>query len=527
MHTPTVMQALCAGFVIAASAWLAGCASLPARPPSPAAHALTDVQDTRLARIAAAAARDQAATHSGFRLLPAGGSALAGRIALAQRAEKSLDVQYYLIGNDDVGQRLLRELRDAAQRGVRVRLLVDDLYTAGQDELLAGLAAHANAEVRIFNPLPVRADSLATRVLFSLHQFSRINRRMHNKLFVADNTFAVSGGRNIAAEYFMRSATANFVDLDVLASGPVVRELSDVFDSYWNSVHVYAIENLAAQGLQGESARLRFDELVRDVAPQVDEPARDPLGATPVAQQLASGQLEQVFARAQVFADTPDKVAGINPGRATATVVDRTLAMFALAHEVQIVSPYFIPGERGMTMMKAVGATDEDGRITLITNSLGATDEPLVHAGYARYRLDMLKAGVRIYELSPLLSRRSGRLGNFGSSFGRLHAKAAVIDRRWLLVGSMNLDARSSLLNTESSLAIDSPELARAARMLGEEALASGAYRLRLSADGERIEWIETDAQGQQTVHRDEPDDDWLLRLRMWLYSRFITEDLL
>jgi putative cardiolipin synthase len=527
MHRSTNwMKALCASFVILALALLSGCASLPTRVPSPAVHALTDVKDTRLARIATAAARNETPDLSGFRLLPVGEYAFGARIVLARRAEKSLDVQYYLIQNDEVGRAFLRELRDAASRGVRVRLLVDDLYAAGADELLAGLAAYPNAEVRIFNPLPVRGDSLAMRVLFSLHQFGRVNRRMHNKLFVADNTFAVSGGRNIASEYFMRSETANFIDLDVLSSGPVVRALSDVFDSYWNSQHVYPIGTLITQGPPHEAARQRFDELVRDAAPDVAEPPRDILGHTPVAQQLDSGELDQVFARAQVFADTPDKVAGNSSGSTAPTVTDKTLAMFAVARkEVQIVSPYFIAGERGMKLMRAVGATDAEGQITLVTNSLGATDEPLVYAGYERYRLDMLKAGVRIYELSPSLSRRSGRLGNFRSSSGRLHAKAAVIDRRWVLIGSMNLDPRSALLNTESSLAIDSPELAIAARSLGEDTLNSGAYRLRLSADGERIEWLEKDPDGKVIVHLEEPDDSWLLRLRIWLFSKFIAED--
>jgi cardiolipin synthase C len=522
------LRSLCASALISACTWLAGCASLPPRTAPPATHALTDVDDTPLARIAAAAVPDDRRSLSGFRLLPEGEFAFNARVALARRAQKSLDAQYYLIQNDDIGRQFLRELRDAAQRGVRVRLLVDDLHATGVDELLAGLAAHPHIEVRVFNPLPVRAESLGARVLLSLHQFSRINRRMHNKLFIADNTFAVSGGRNIANEYFMRSASANFVDLDVMSTGPIVRELSRVFDSYWNSDHVYPINDVLAQAAPHEAARKRFDELVRDAAPRIVERPRDVLGNTPLAQQLDSGKLEQSFASAQVFADTPAKVAGLNTGSNAGTVNEKTLGLFASARkEVKIVSPYFIPGQRGMTMMKAVGATDENGRITLVTNSLAATDEPLVHAGYARYRLEMLKAGVRIYELSPSLSRDSGQLGNFGSSFGRLHAKAAVIDERWTLIGSMNLDARSSLLNTEISLAIDSPEIAETTNKLARETLASGAYRLRLTADGERIEWVHKNARGEEIVQREEPDDTWPLRLRLWLLSLFIGEDLL
>jgi putative cardiolipin synthase len=381
--------------------------------------------------------------------------------------------------------------------------------------------------VRIFNPLPARAGTFGQRLLFSLHQFGRINHRMHNKLFIADNSFAVSGGRNIANEYFMRSAAANFVDIDVLSSGPVVRDLSRVFDSYWNSERVYPIAQLATRGPDDAARRRHFDERVRGIG-QIEERPRDVLGSTSVAEQLDSGRLDQAYASARVFADTPDKVAGLEGDAGTPTVTDQTLGLFATAREsVSIASPYFIPGQRGLAMMRAVGATDENGRITLLTNSLGSTDEPLAHAGYARYRLDMLKAGVRIYEMSPSLARSSGRLGNFGRSIGRLHAKVAVIDRRTVFIGSMNLDARSANLNTESGLAIESPQLAKIMSMLSYEALATGAYRLRLAPDGEHIEWLETRPDGRQTVHTQEPDDDWLRRMKRRILSLFVSDALL
>ena len=505
---------------------LTGCAALPPRSTTPPVAARTDVDDTKLARVVAAAVPADKQGLSGFRLLPEGETAFMARVALARRAEKSLDVQYYLINQDEIGLQFLRELRDAALRGVRVRLIVDDLYAAGEDELFAGLAAYPNVQVRIFNPLPARSGSFRSRLLWSLHEFGRINHRMHNKLFIADNSFAVSGGRNIANEYFMRSAAANFIDLDVLSSGPIVRELSRVFDMYWNSEQVFPIGDLVKNGTSLDEARRRFDEHVRDADPHVAERPHDVLGATPLAQQLDSGALTQSYARARVFADTPDKVAGLNDG--TRTVTEQTLALFASARdEVSIASPYFIPGPRGIAMMRAVGATDENGRITLITNSLGSTDEPLVHAGYARYRLDMLKAGVRIYELSPSLSQRSGKLGNFGRSIGRLHAKAASIDKRLVFIGSMNLDARSSKINTEVGLAIESPELAAMIATLSREGLATGAYRLRLSADGEHVEWLENGPDGKTIVHTDEPDGHWWLRLKQRLLSPFISDELL
>jgi putative cardiolipin synthase len=520
------LKTLLARIVLCGAALLAGCASLPPRTPTPPEHALSDVAATRLARVAAAASAGHGPGMSGFRLLPEGETAFNARIALIRRAEKTLDVQYYLINADEVGLLFLRELRDAALRGVRVRLIVDDLYMAGEDELLSSLAAQPNAQVRIFNPLPSRGGSFRSRLIFSLHEFGRINHRMHNKLLVADNSFSVSGGRNMANEYFMRSAAANFVDLDVLSTGPVVHELSGVFDAYWNSEHVFPIGDLVTGAANGDAARRRFDELVAAAPPSVPERPRDVLGSTPVGEQLDAGALTQIFGTARVFADTPDKVAGVHHG--LRTVTEQTLHLFATARdEVSIVSPYFIPGERGLAMMRAVGATEENGRITLVTNSLGSTDEPLAHAAYARYRLAMLKAGVRIYELSPSLARVSGTLGNFGRSIGRLHAKAALIDKRTVFIGSMNLDARSARTNTESGLAITSPELGQQIGVLARVGLASGAYKLRLAADGEHIEWIETKPDGQQIVHTHEPNSPWLLKLKQWLFAPFVSDELL
>ncbi len=505
---------------------LAGCATSPQHAPQAPVYALSDVADTRLAQVAAAALPRGTQALSGFRLLPEGETAFNARIALARRAEKSLDVQYYLLQNDDLGQQFVRELRDAARRGVRVRLLVDDLYTAGEDELLTGLAAYPNVEVRLFNPLPERAGPFAWRLLWSMREFGRINHRMHNKLFIADNSFAVSGGRNIAEEYFMRSATANFIDIDVLSCGRIVRELSGVFDTYWNSEHAVPIGSLV-RPMPAEDARSGFDRLVRGAGSSVTERPRDVLGHPPVAQELDSGKLSQAIATARVFADTPDKVAGLDSGAGGPTVTEQTLGLFATARsQVRIASPYFIPGERGMAIIRAVGATQENGRLALVTNSLGSTDEPLVYAGYARYRVDLLKAGVRIYEIGATLAHESDRLGHFGASIGRLHAKVATIDRRWLFIGSMNLDPRSARENTEIGLAIDSPELAETISMLFQEGL-EGAYRLRLSADGEHVEWLETDAEGRQHVHTREPDDDALLRMKIWLLSPFVSEGLL
>ncbi|HEX7437874.1 MAG TPA: phospholipase D family protein [Caldimonas sp.] len=507
---------------------LGGCASLPAGVHRPLSEARTDVAATRLAAIAAASTPDDARELSGFRLLPVGDQAFDARIALARRADKTLDVQYYLIAHDASGLQFLRELRDAAERGVRVRVLVDDLYAAGQDALLAGLAAHANVEVRLFNPLPVRGGSFGARVVLSMHEFSRINRRMHNKLFVADNVFAVSGGRNIADEYFGRSEPANFIDMDVLSSGPVVRELSAVFDRYWNSEHAYPVQSLVGAGFDAALARRRFDEKVSEVPAAGAPAAVDSLGRSGVGAQLAGGFVEQHFASARVLADAPNKVDddASRKARADDTVANDTLDLIGLADsEVLVASPYFVPGERGLDVMRQ--ALARNVRVSVMTNSLSTTDEPLVHFGYARHRGELLKMGVSLYELMPTAGAKAVESTlEFHGSLGRLHAKLAVVDSRWLFIGSMNMDRRSARWNTESGLIIDSPELAdEVASLLRRERL-PGSYRLRMAGDEKRIEWV-AGAGRSEVVRTSEPDAKPGQQLRLWITSRFVSEEML
>ena len=490
---------------------------------------MTEVSGTRLAQITAAGAPAAQPGLSGFRLLPEAEFAFDARIALIRRAQKSLDVQYYHIHIDELGLLFLRELRDAAARGVRVRLLMDDLYTGGQDELLLGLAAHPNVEVRLFNPLPSRAESLSTRFLFSLHEFGRINHRMHNKLLVADNSCSVTGGRNIAGEYFMRSSAANFIDMDVLSCGPVVRQMSQGFDRYWNSEQVRPVANVVARTLAPDDARRHFNEAVRAAIPELPVRPHDVMERTSVAHQLEAGTLELRWAPAQFYVDDPGKIARGNDAEAfRGSVTEGALrALDSARSGVTIVSPYFIPGERGMAMMRrATGG--QPGRIFLVTNSLGATDEPLVYAGYTRYRAEMLRIGVTIREIAPGITGKSGQFGDFGSSISRLHAKLAVIDDRLLFIGSMNMDHRSAAVNTEAGLLIDSAELvADYNTLIGGTSRANVAYRLRLSPDRGHVQWVELDAHGNDIVHDDEPGGYYWLRFKNWLMSPWVGEELL
>jgi putative cardiolipin synthase len=519
------------GAALVATLALAACASLPAGVQRPVSTAPADVGATTLAAIDAASTPADAAALSGFRLLPVGDQALDARIALARRAERALDVQYYLIAHDGAGLQFLRALRDAAARGVRVRVLIDDLYAGGQDGLLAGFAAHPNVEVRMFNPLPARGGGFASRLVLSLHDFDRINRRMHNKLFIADNTWAVTGGRNVADEYFGRAEPANFIDMDVLASGPVVRELSTVFDAYWNSEHAFPVQSLVGADFDAPAARRAFDAKVAGVAAERPPAERDSLGRTSVEAQLAAGRVEQHRANARVLADLPGKVdadahAAAAAAAAAASVADATLELIAGARtEVLVASPYFVPGQRGLETIRAAVANDV--QVSVMTNSLSTTDEPLAHFGYSRYRTRLLEMGVNLYELMPTAEGKEAESAfEFHGSLGRLHAKLAVVDARLLFIGSMNMDRRSARWNTEMGLVIDSPELADEVRNLLQRERQPGSYRLRIAGDSKRIEWVANPGEAG-IVYAKEPKLTAGRRLRLKVTSTFVSEELL
>ena len=506
---------LLAGVVAASSA---GCASLPDSVERPHSVAATDVADTALAHTVRVSTPTLDDGRSGFRLLADGDHAFDARLALARHAQRSLDIQYYLIADDDIGRRFAAELRAAAARGVRVRLLVDDLYAGHAERLLESLAAAPNIEVRLFNPLPARGGSPAGRVLKSLLEFERINRRMHNKLFVADSTLAVTGGRNIADDYFKRGEPSNFIDMDMLVTGAAVHEIAQLFDRFWNSRQAYPLQALSnGRSAAAPASAEPTDDSELPVAPL------DRFGRTPVSAQLAAGRLYLQFAQAQLLADGPDKVETDSPS--TPPALERALqAMLAARSEVLLATPYLVPGPRGLALMRQ--AVDNNVRIVVMTNAFAATDEPLVHWGYARYRAEMLRLGVELYELSPTVSRLSLAHGEAGSSLGRLHAKLAVIDRQRLLVGSMNMDARSMRTNTELALLVDSPALAdEVARTLQRDRETS-TYRLRAGAARAGIEWVENQA-GHEVVHHAEPDAGWATRLKLDLISLFVAEELL
>ncbi|MBS0450406.1 MAG: phosphatidylserine/phosphatidylglycerophosphate/cardiolipin synthase family protein [Proteobacteria bacterium] len=519
-------------FLLPLVALLVACAGLPEGVERVPSLAIDDGAATALGSTALASLGPQdegTPARSGLRLLPAGDQAFEARIALVRLAQRSVDAQYYQVADDVSGRQFLRELRDAGARGVRVRLLVDDLYAGEEEALLAGLAAQAGVEVRLFNPLPARDGSVARRTLLSLREFSRVNRRMHNKLLVADNAFAISGGRNIADAYFERSEPANFIDLDVLSAGPVVASMSAVFDQYWNSERAYPVQSLAAADEQGEPARLAFDKWVQVPGAQPLVREHDELGQASVGAQLGRGKVDLTPAPVRVVADPPDKVAPTVGRREDGPVMRAKLELMQSASsEVFLASPYVVPSEGGLKALRAVA---QRVRVSLVTNSLATTDEPLVHFGYARYRTALLDMGVAVYELMPAEAAKAQANANASAraSTGRLHAKLAVVDGRWLSIGSMNMDRRSAHSNTEMVLIVDSPVLAgQAASLLRGQRIAN-AYQLRAqggSGEARRLQWVTQQEDGGEVVLAREPALNWGRRLRLSVLAAMVDEEL-
>ena len=324
---------------------------------------------------------------------------------------------------------------------------------------------------------------MAGRYAASIFDFGRLNHRMHNKMFLADGVMAVVGGRNIADEYFLRSAESNFVDMDAFVMGAVVQDMSTIFDRYWNSEVVFPIEAVGEPLGDRQAGQKAFDATMASLppSPPADPPTIDVLGYGPLSEDFDAGQVGLQWGKARAFADPPEKLLSKTPKIAFEMSVtnDVMMQVWQAKSDLVLTSPYMIPGDMGMASIR--GLEKEHVKVTVITNSLAATDEPLVHNGYARYRPAMLDAGVDLYELSPTRTQTTKRLGMFGTSLGRLHAKTAIIDKRMIFIGSMNLDPRSASTNTEFGMFIDSPALAKELLRVINISKLESAYRVRFA----------------------------------------------
>ena len=486
---------------------VSGCASLPENTGRSESHALHGTETTRLGQIAQPMLKAHPG-ESGFRPLRSGVDALLARMVLAEAAERTLDVQYYIWHDDLTGRLFAYALLRAADRGVRVRVLLDDVGARADDETLLTLDAHPNIEIRLFNPVATRSF----RNLGMLTDYSRVNRRMHNKSFIADNQRAILGGRNIGDEYFEAQSEVAFGDLDVLTVGRSVSEVSEAFDLYWNAPASYPISALL--GRSGETTNL--DALRTALASFVESQRDSPYVNRAKSQLLdlmATGSDGFYWGKADLLYDDPAKIT-----RAPEDTEGHLLPQFAkfdspVQHELLIVSPYFVPGDTGVAWL---GKLVKRGvRVTVLTNSLAATDVGAVHAGYQRYRNALLEAGVRLYELKPEaieIERAKRGKGGISGSRASLHAKTFVFDRRAVFIGSLNLDPRSIQLNTEIGLVCESVPLADDLAGMIERNLDQIAWRLELVADAsgkKHIAWVETGANGVRQLTEEPEVSNW------------------
>ena len=501
---------------------LVGCAGpLPALAP-PASRLLIAAADTPLGALVHQ--HRVPAGRSGFRPMLVSEIALQTRLTLIDSAQVGIDLQTYQVGNDATGQQMLRALRDAAARGVRVRLLIDDFHTTGMTDLLLGLAAHPHVEVRLYNPFWVGRDSTLLRLGSLLGNFSQFNRRMHNKLLIADGLAAIVGGRNLADAYFMRSEQGNYLDFDLLCVGQVAADLGNSFDPYWNSRFAVPLPLLASNGLDAARQQASFDRLTAASAGRSPGAA----GAT-LAAIAALAALPLVVADAQVYFDSPEKTGGAagSPGGGPPLPVGRLVN--AARERLIVVSPYFLPSEVGITLL--ANAHARGVQVQVLTNSLLDSDEPLVSLAYGQRRQALLRAGVRLFELSSQRLKQQDLLRQkLGASVGRLHAKLGIIDDHLLLVGSMNIDPRSAATNTELALVIDSEALVRLILGQFQPTEAGVVFEVALADDGQTLQWVGRNAlarAGQSSELRldSEPAPSWWQRLRLWLLAWLVPDD--
>jgi len=392
------------------------------------------------------------------------------RIALARAATKTLDMQYYIANEDTTGKLLLGAALYAADRGVRVRMLLDDLNFKDIDSLMAALNAHPNISIRVFNPYGSAQESMFARTTNLFTKIDQFTRRMHNKAMIVDNEVAIVGGRNLGDEYFGASQVLQFSDLDVLAAGPVAPRVSASFDDYWNSSLAYPLAALNHQKFKPHDLDAARDALRAHWHRYADPYNAKPLNATPLATQIAQNGLGLVWAKCRFAADSPGKIAdaqqsetdGADPvGKAMRSLVAQ---IQGAQKSVLVFSPYFVPHAAGVEEVRKL--TARGVRVAFLTNSLSATDAVAVQAGYSPWREPLLRAGAELYEYksSDPQHARTSAGGVAGSkSRASLHTKAYIIDDRTLVIGSLNLDPRSASLNTELAMTIESPELAREA----------------------------------------------------------------
>jgi putative cardiolipin synthase len=519
--------------LVVVAAAVTACATVPgADYPKDASTALAQPEGTSLGREFAAVTMAHQG-ESGFHLLVQGVDSFLVRAEMARAAERTLDLEYFIFQDDDSGKLLVDSLLKAAERGVRVRLLVDDNDDVSKNSQLAALVAHSNVEVRVFNPFNLRWPLDLLRYTEFLVTDTRINYRMHNKLFIADNSVAVTGGRNVGDEYFQIDPKKGFADFDVLAVGPVVPQLSKSFDAYWNSDKAIPLQALMAASVN--HAALRHDRAERTAS-------KDSVEGQNLERHIAQGNPLKgllndpkafVYSTAEVLSDPADK-REVEAGEKDGPLMRRRVvaAVNEVNSELLITSPYLVPGEGGMRLLERVRARGVEIRI--ITNSLVSTEMPIAHIGYAHYRKRLLEDGVDLCEMKPSPGEPdvgAMRIDEDAPRRFSLHGKVFVFDRKRVFIGSMNFDRRSLRVNTEMGLIIDSPELAQQVAShfdaLSRPANCFTPVLKPPDAFGHRaLEW-RTEDNGKQVVLEHEPKENPLFLLDLSMLSLLPIDDLL
>lgn len=505
--------------------FLAGCSSLPVDYPRQYSIAFENPGATSIANIFSKDLADHPGK-SGCLLLTEGEQAFTARKAMIDIAEHTVDMQYYTWKQDEIGKILIYALLQAANRGVRVRLLLDDYGSSGLHDLGAALlASHPNIEVRLYNPF-VSRDLEGLQLLFNL---DRLNHRMHNKAIVVDNAMAVIGGRNIGNEYFDIHTRANFRDLDVATVGPVVPDISASFDHFWNSHWAIPIDALREKPAQEEFdvARKKLDswyENLQDFPYPLDKQANEK------RQHLIELKPDFIWANVEVLGDEPDK-----PDTKQESEIIRVVRQLIvdLQDEILIENAYFIPRDRGVTTL---GNLHKRGvTVRVLTNSLASNDMLAAHAGYSRYRKRLLQGGIQIYELRPDAGGNyESRSLKARSAKSAVHTKSIVFDQESVIIGTMNIDPRSFDLNTEIVLYIENEDVARqAADYLDSGVQPENSYRLKLQGadqfdetdlQQQKIVWI-TEKDGQNIVYTSEPEAGLFQKLGVFFLNLLPIED--
>lgn len=435
---------------------------------------------------------------SGLHPLPDAAAAFAARVILARAATQSIDVQYYIWHRDLTGVLLLDELRKSAGRGVHVRLLLDDNGISDLDPILSELDAHPNFEIRLYNPFTTRDFKLAGYAF----DFFRLNRRMHNKSFTVDGLVTIGGGRNVGDEYFGTGLQPSYVDLDLLAAGSVVQDVSDDFARYWNSASAYPLDLLVDDDNETDGAlQTAFDEVSQGPQRATYETE---IRRSDVVRKLISGTLPLEWTPAILVSDPPTKTLG-QAAEEELLVGQLDGLMGDIDERLDVISPYFVPGEKGTEHF--VELAERGVRVRILTNSMEATDVLPVHAGYAKYRHRLVEAGVELYELkaSAAPQDRKSDTGFAGSSAASLHAKSFAVDGERIYIGSFNFDPRSVYLNTEMGLLVDSEQMAQDMHTGFEAQIADMAYAVSLDDDGQ-LQWTEQQRDGSVRHFQHDPN---------------------